>query len=511
MRALLKAGAVVTVLAAGLASCSDGGEKKAGPPKPTQPSAGGQVSPGQPIGTRPLAVGSGVKVDLMALDRVSPKAVVARWRVRNDLTEEYAFGPALSVPWNSSRLNGQAIDGVSVVDAKNGTRAFPMSYTNRECMCTRGWQRVRPKSSLDLVAVFPAPPADVTQMDVLFPTAPPFLDVPLGNRAAEPLRVDGGGSPVDPNSSKAGEPQIFPITVQVDDATKALDDDGNDLRVRLSTDVLFALNKADLNAKAQAALKDVAAKIDRSAGSTVKVDGHTDNSGNDAINDPLSERRAQAVKAALERLVTRQGVTYEVKGHGSKDPIAKNDNPEGRRLNRRVTIVFTKPKSAPAAAPSSASSPVPGAPSGELPVIATSRSGTAPWMERNHWPKQAEVDINELKRDRHGYVSLTWTVRNNDARDLNVWRGSQDYSGIYAESSTSGAALVSGEQRHRVLRDAKHRVALGPNLFRTARDEYLVKKGEKYTLWAMFRLPLDVTTVTVDIPGFTPVPNVPVR
>ncbi|TDC80860.1 OmpA family protein [Actinomadura sp. 7K507] len=343
----------------------------------------------------------------------------------------------------------------------------------------------------------------------MFPSAPPFLDVQLGSAPPDHVVVDENGGKADPNTVKGGEPQVFPLTVQVDDETKAQDDDGNDLRVRLSTDVLFALNKADLTAKAEAALKDVAAKIDQSAGTTVKIDGHTDNSGNDAINDPLSERRAQAVKAALERLVTREGINYQVQGHGSKDPIATNENEEGRRVNRRVTVLFPKPEppSAPPAPPAAAPTP---AADGKLPVLGTAPSGDPPDVLKGEWPAQAEVRINEVRRDRNGFVSLVWTLRNNDDQPLNAWTSSHDYSGVYAEASTSQAAIVSGSLRYRAVRDSVNKVTLGPYLLVTPMDDYMVEKGEEYTLWAMFKLPPEVKTANVHIPGFQPVQNIKV-
>lgn len=508
MRAFVKAGAVAAGLTVVLASCGGGEEKKPGTPKTSKPA--GRPTGGQPLQTRPLAVGSGVLLDLMALDRVSPKAVVARWRVRNTQDEAYSFHGAVRVPWNTPKLSENAISGASVLDGKNAKRHFPMAYFNGECLCTRGWPTVPAKGSKDLVAVFPAPPADVTHMDVMFPSAPPFLDVQLGSAPPEQVVVDDGGAKADPNTVKGGEPQVFPLTEQVDDDAKAQDDDGNDLRVRLSTDVLFALNKADLTPKAQNALKEVAAKIDQSAGTTVKIDGHTDNSGNDAINDPLSERRAQGVKAALERLVTRQGINYQVKGHGSKDPIATNENAEGRRVNRRVTVLFPTPKPA-ATTPAAPAAPASPAADGKLPVLGTARSGNPPAViGAGEWPAKAEVRVNELKRDRNGFVSLVWTIRNDDDKPLNAWSSSHDPSGIYAEASTSGAAIVSGSLRYRELRDSVNRVALGPFLLVTDRKEYMVEKGEEYTLWGMFKLPPEVKTANVQIPGFQPVQNLTV-
>jgi OmpA family len=99
----------------------------------------------------------------------------------------------------------------------------------------------------------------------------------------------------------------------------------------------------------------VARQIDQSTTSTVKVDGYTDITGNDAINQPLSRRRAGTVAQRLRGLVRRQGVAFQTAGHGSKDPVANNTTEEGRRKNRRVTVTFTRPQPKPPAGPSAGS------------------------------------------------------------------------------------------------------------------------------------------------------------
>ncbi|WP_068922885.1 OmpA family protein [Planobispora rosea] len=483
------------------------------------------------LGARPLSVGKGVTVELLALDRVSPQRVVARWRLRNDLDRDHEFGATLTIPWNTPLLHSNSIGGVSLVDGKYGRRHLPLGYVGGDCLCTRSWPRVKAHSTYDLVAVFPAPPADVTHVDVLFGPAPPFLDIPLGTAPPEPLRVtEGSDEPVDPLSAGAGEPQVLRLVNQVEETAKARDDDGERVSVRLSADVLFAVDKAELDPRARAVLKEVASEIDQSGGDTVTIEGHADTTGTDAVNDPLSARRARSVETALRRLVTRSGLTYRSRGYGSRRPIAPNNEEEGRRLNRRVTVIFTRPRPAgpgnPSASPTAsapvspsspsassgaqASTPPPGANTAELPVLATASAGTPPWIAKNSWPKRAEVDINELRCDAGGYVTLTWTIRNDDDATINAWSSSYDWFSVYAEASTSAAALVSGERRYRAVRDADHNSSLGPNLLSTPYDQYMVEKGEQYTLWAMFKPPAGLSHVTVQIPGFEPVPDVPI-
>lgn len=72
-----------------------------------------------------------------------------------------------------------------------------------------------------------------------------------------------------------------------------------------------------------------------------EIDGHTDNTGGDAYNQVLSEKRAQAVKDYLiNRGIDEKRIS--VKGYGKTRPLATNETEEGRQKNRRVEIVFGK-------------------------------------------------------------------------------------------------------------------------------------------------------------------------
>ena len=69
--------------------------------------------------------------------------------------------------------------------------------------------------------------------------------------------------------------------------------------------------------------------------------GHTDSTGSDAINDPLSRERAMAVRDYLSsRGVAASRVT--VAGRGSREPVASNDTDSGRAANRRVEIFLSE-------------------------------------------------------------------------------------------------------------------------------------------------------------------------
>jgi outer membrane protein OmpA-like peptidoglycan-associated protein len=120
--------------------------------------------------------------------------------------------------------------------------------------------------------------------------------------------------------------------------------------MNLSGDLLFDYDKALLKSEAEQALKKVAIVLAQFPESHVTVEGYTDSKGTEARNIQLSRERAQAVKdwlvkngGALERSVS-------TKGFGEAYPVAPNthengsDNPIGRALNRRVSIVVENPE-----------------------------------------------------------------------------------------------------------------------------------------------------------------------
>ena len=73
---------------------------------------------------------------------------------------------------------------------------------------------------------------------------------------------------------------------------------------------------------------------------TVLVEGHTDNTGSQAHNQDLSERRANAVRSALVLMgVSRDRI--ETKGLGEAFPVAENNTAQNRQLNRRVEIILS--------------------------------------------------------------------------------------------------------------------------------------------------------------------------
>lgn len=115
--------------------------------------------------------------------------------------------------------------------------------------------------------------------------------------------------------------------------------EGNQLRVIMPQDILFAVDSATLQPTLVSDLRAVAASLQRYPDSTVIVEGHTDNTGEAAYNMDLSQRRASAVTSTLVGYGVQAGRVVAV-GRGEDAPVASNLTPEGRQQNRRVEIII---------------------------------------------------------------------------------------------------------------------------------------------------------------------------
>ncbi|MDO5535485.1 MAG: OmpA family protein [Propionibacteriaceae bacterium] len=106
--------------------------------------------------------------------------------------------------------------------------------------------------------------------------------------------------------------------------------------ITLAADVFFAYNDASLNARAVEEIEALVGRLRPEEPRAITVTGHTDNTGTDAHNQGLSERRAQSVATALGSALP--GVSISAAGKGASEPVADNGTEEGRAQNRRVVI-----------------------------------------------------------------------------------------------------------------------------------------------------------------------------
>jgi outer membrane protein OmpA-like peptidoglycan-associated protein len=119
----------------------------------------------------------------------------------------------------------------------------------------------------------------------------------------------------------------------------------NRLKLDIPSDISFDTNRADIKPNFRPVLDNFASSLAKNPVTTVTIIGHTDSSGTDAINNPLSVNRAAS---ARDYLVAR-GVASSriaIDGRGSREPLVSNDTAANRAKNRRVEIYVAEPQSA---------------------------------------------------------------------------------------------------------------------------------------------------------------------
>lgn len=116
----------------------------------------------------------------------------------------------------------------------------------------------------------------------------------------------------------------------------------NQLKLEIPSDISFDVGRADIKPEMRPVLTRFAETLKENPATTVKIVGHTDSSGNDSVNDPLSLSRALSARDFL----TDRGVPVArigVAGRGSREPIASNATEAGRAKNRRIEIFVGEP------------------------------------------------------------------------------------------------------------------------------------------------------------------------
>ncbi|HZK93534.1 MAG TPA: OmpA family protein [Prolixibacteraceae bacterium] len=103
--------------------------------------------------------------------------------------------------------------------------------------------------------------------------------------------------------------------------------------------IYFDVNKDVVKPESYGTLKEIAAVLNEVPDVKVKIVGHTDADGDDAKNMDLSKRRAASVKAELVKSFGVNADRLQTDGMGESQPVAKNDTPVNKALNRRVEFI----------------------------------------------------------------------------------------------------------------------------------------------------------------------------
>lgn len=270
------------------------------------------------------------RLDIMSLERVDDETAVLHYRLTNNSQDGIR-----TLHLFTAEDDSDTTTDVTLIDVGNKKQYFPWNSQSGECYCSEITEKyISPGDTMDFWSAFPAPPEDVSTVSVATPISGPLhgIEVTDGGKAPE-------GAPGSMDKAKILDVRGFSEELSTGTSRE---ESGEETAVMLSSDVLFDLNESDLKPEAQEILEQVADEINNSSAETVKIDGHTDDSGNDSINIPLSEERAESVESELEKLVTRSGVSFETEGHGSTQPVADNGTDEGAQKNRRVTVTFEK-------------------------------------------------------------------------------------------------------------------------------------------------------------------------
>ena len=164
---------------------------------------------------------------------------------------------------------------------------------------------------------------------------------------------DEDGCP-EPDNDGDGVPDgLDQCPMEPEDQDNYQDDDGcpepgpqaatvtvTDTRILISERIYFDFDTAEIRSVSLPLLDQVAEVIkDLPGRRRIRVEGYTDSAGDDQYNADLSYRRARAVVDYLvSQGVPRQRMLFE--GYGERNPVAPNDTPEGRALNRRVEFTI---------------------------------------------------------------------------------------------------------------------------------------------------------------------------
>ena len=195
------------------------------------------------------------------------------------------------------------------------------------------------KEGMVLMPTFGEIPAGLETVTVLLPNLGVVAGVPVVDEAQASFDAAGAIEAAKINDEIAGPFVLSTFTAAADGSSETSTGDGT-VSVSVSGDVVFATDSAELSAEADTVLASVTEQLGLyPSGGVLTVTGHTDDVADDAYNQGLSERRAQAVADRLATLTDLGKWSVSVVGKGESEPRAEGTSDEARAANRRVEVL----------------------------------------------------------------------------------------------------------------------------------------------------------------------------
>ncbi|TQN30923.1 outer membrane protein OmpA-like peptidoglycan-associated protein [Haloactinospora alba] len=424
--------ALTVALVTGTTGCAtfssdSGSDQEEG--KDADGSSDGREKPASSITNQPLTEHPQSSETELSLYRLGEEHLVAAFEVTNTSSENISVWGDLDWGFKGGGdFVTEAFSGIGWIDEANQALQMPYRRPEGRCLCTETEdslaQRIGAGDSKTFAAVMSAPPSDVSEVSVITSSTSPFVSVPISEEKPD---LDSLGLP-HPDDASQAKPQAWEMVASSasEDGSDEVVEDSETTNINLSTDVLFDVNKSEITSEASEVLERSAKQVEESSVSQVRIEGHTDDTGSDEINEPLSEERAESVRDELEELVDRD-VSYETEGFGSREPLYDGTSEKARERNRRVSVIIPKDEegTAPKERPddsSTAGGSSDNSSGGEQPAGRPATEASS-HLAQEVIDDQVDYDLQMtgLHRVNSNGALLTYTITNNSEKDKSPW------------------------------------------------------------------------------------------
>jgi outer membrane protein OmpA-like peptidoglycan-associated protein len=161
----------------------------------------------------------------------------------------------------------------------------------------------------------------------------------ISKRNRRILKAATGGAAIGGGIGYYMDTQEAELRKQLRGSGVSVEREGNNINLIMPGNITFPSGNANIDQSFLSVLDSVVLVLQEFNKTLIVVAGHTDSSGSNALNQSLSERRAQSVSTYLNNagvIIDR----IEVIGFGETQPVASNNTKAGKELNRRVEITL---------------------------------------------------------------------------------------------------------------------------------------------------------------------------